>query len=42
MGQKITIQIGTQITQILHFGIHCDTNGCTDGTDFTDAVRIFF
>jgi hypothetical protein len=26
----------------LHFGIHCDTNGCTDFTDFTDAVRIFF
>jgi hypothetical protein len=25
----------------LHFGIHCDTNGCTDFTDFTDAVRIF-
>jgi hypothetical protein len=26
----------------LHFGIPWDTNGCTDFTDFTDAVRIFF
>jgi hypothetical protein len=26
----------------LHFWIPCDTNRCTDFTDFTDAVRIFF
>jgi hypothetical protein len=26
----------------IFIGIHCDTNRCTDFTDFTDAVRIFF
>jgi hypothetical protein len=25
----------------LHVGIHWDTNGCTDSTDFTDGYRFF-
>jgi hypothetical protein len=27
--------------EMLHFWIHCDTNGCTDFTDFTDWYRFF-
>jgi hypothetical protein len=41
--KKITMRIGTRMTRILQIfwdvsflGIHCDTNRCTDFTDFTD------
>jgi hypothetical protein len=38
-GIKWDVSLGAKSR--LHFRIHCDTNGCTDFTDFTDCYGFF-
>jgi hypothetical protein len=41
VGIRIKWDVSYSAKRRLHFGIYCDTNGCTDSTDFTDWCGFF-